>query len=357
MQQPGRPVPTGLLTEPVAIDVEPVAPPGLSGPLDGPLVDGPPSPTLTGAAPLESGPASVAMSHAAAGTDSRPVYRVAVFGLGARFHRLLGLITRHAGSNRFRFELADRPGPGEFDIAIVDMTSRGGAEVARTLRGVPRAMPVIAVGRRGSLHRRGKDDLLFDSFSSEALNVLNDAADSLHGRELSEEAVAASAMRLPRFKAPATGRSVPRVLVLDQSTAVRNQVAMALRHLGVDVEGVSTLTQARDVLSMRSYDLMVIEPMQPDGNGFEFVRSLRHDDSRRRMPVIILSHRHSMLDLCKGALAGCDGYLAKPVALSTLHATVHRVLKRSWPAASPQAAARRRGEPLRQPARSTTALQ
>ena len=70
---------------------------------------------------------------------------------------------------------------------------------------------------------------------------------------------------------------------------------------------------------MRSYELMILEPQQPDGDGLSMLRRLRHEPAAARlaMPVIVLSSRSGMLDLAKAAWAGCNGYLGKPVPLST----------------------------------------
>jgi len=75
---------------------------------------------------------------------------------------------------------------------------------------------------------------------------------------------------------------------------------------------------------------MILEPQQPDGDGLSMLRRLRHEpaDTRLKIPVIVLSSRSGMLDLAKAAWAGCNGYLGKPVPLSTLHSTVSRVLLR-----------------------------
>ena len=267
-----------------------------------------------------------ATNDEAAPFDARPCFRIAVFGLGHRFQRLLEIIVRHARHNNYRYQLAEHRGPGEFDIALVDMTVKGGAEVARTLKSVPQALPVIGVGRRAN-HRRGNDDLLLATFSLDVLGVLNRAAEALSLRErtrrLSTRLVqASSSLRLPLF----AGRA-PRALVIEPSPSIRSQVAVALRQIGVDAEGVGSLAQAEDVLSMRSYELMIIEPQQPDGDGLAMLRRFKHE-SGLMMPVIVLSSRSGLLDLAKAAWAGCNGYLGKPVALSTLHATVHRVLIR-----------------------------
>ena len=283
-----------------------------------------------------------AINEEAAPFDARPCYRIAVFGLGQRFQRLLEIIVRHARHNTYRYRLAEQPGPGEYDIALVDMTAKGGAEVARTLRSVPQALPVIGVGRRAN-HRRGNDDLLLATFSLDVLGVLNKAAEALSLRErtrrLSTRLVAASSsLRLPLI----SGRP-PRTLVVEPSPSVRDQLAVALRQIGVDAEGVGTLAQAEDVLSMRSYELMIMEPQQPDGDGLAMLRRFRHQ-SALSMPVIVLSSRSGLLDLAKAAWTGCSGYLGKPVTLSTLHTTVNRVLLRFL---RPRLDAPRAGNPLR----------
>lgn len=268
------------------------------------------------------------MKNDAARFDARPCYRIAVFGLGQKFQRLLEIILKHARHNNYRFQLTEQPGSGEYDIALVDLTAEGGVEIAHTLRSVPQALPVIGIGRRAN-HQRGNDDLLLATFSLDVLGVLNKAAAAVslrkRARRLSTQPVQAgtNSLRLPQI----AGRP-PRALVVEPSLEVRSHLAVALRQIGVDVEGVGTLAQAREVLAMRSYELMIIEPRQPDGDGLSMLRRLRQE-AALSMPVIVLSSRSSLIDLAKAAWTGCNGYLGKPVALSTLHTIVNRVLLRS----------------------------
>ncbi len=263
-------------------------------------------------------------------SDARPVYRIAVFGLGTRFQRLLEIIVKHARHNDYRYQVAEQRGPGEFDIALVDMTAKGGNEVARTLRSVPQALPVIAVGRRSN-HRRGSDDLLFQTFSLDVLGVLNRAAGAVSLRERTRRMSSRLVQPEPGLRLPLIAGRAPRALVVDPSPSIRSQVAVALRQIGVDAEGVGTLAQAEDVLSMRSYELVILEPQQPDGDGIDMVNRFRNE-STLSVPIIVLSSRSSLKDLARAAWAGCSGYLGKPVALSMLHGTVSRVLMRSMKA-------------------------
>ncbi|HZH06597.1 MAG TPA: response regulator [Lautropia sp.] len=262
--------------------------------------------------------------------DARPCYRIAVFGLGPRFQQLLDVVGKHARLNNFRYQVAEQGGPGDFDIALVDMTARGGADIARTLKSVPQTIPVIGVGRRSN-RRSGNDDLLLATFSLDVLGVLNKAAQSLSTREGTRRQSGISPQADASQHLPQISGRPPRALVVEPSPAVRIELAAALRQIGVDAEGVGTLAQAEDVLSMRSYEVMILDPQQPDGDGLAALRRLRHEAKPRRLviPVIVLSSRSGVLDLVKAAWAGSNGYLGKPVTVRSLHSTVRRVLMRS----------------------------
>ncbi len=90
--------------------------------------------------PAETG-MSLAPSEAPVGAarDARPQFRVAIFGLGHKFRRLMEIVLRHARHNRYCYVLAEARGLGEYDIALVDMTCHGRP------RGVLHLAPAAAV--------------------------------------------------------------------------------------------------------------------------------------------------------------------------------------------------------------------
>ena len=61
--------------------------------------------------------------------DPRPEFKVAVFGLAVKFQRILEIVLRHARHNQYRYTVASSRGPGNYDIALVDMTVKGGPVV------------------------------------------------------------------------------------------------------------------------------------------------------------------------------------------------------------------------------------
>ena len=287
------------------------------------------------------------MGHpGSAALDPRPRYRVANFGLGYKLQRLMEIVLRHARHNQYRFELAPSRGPGEYDIAMVDMTARGGPEVANTLRRLPQARPVVKVGRRND-EVRGHDDLLQSSFTMNLLATLNKVVEErLMTQAAARRQSAPPAPRLRSIDRAATPPRAatdgdmqdtvtqlptrrPRVLVVDDSPTVRRQLAVAMHRMGLDSEGVSSAREALDILATRRYELVFVDVVMPEMDGYQLTREIKRNKILRPMPVVILTSRSSPFDLARGALAGCNSYLVKPVSLQSLRETEARQLHRS----------------------------
>jgi CheY-like chemotaxis protein len=259
--------------------------------------------------------------------DKRPLFRIASFGMPAKFQRLAEIVTRHAKHNPFKFVLSDSRGPGEFDIAMVDMTTKGGPEVASTLRKLPMSNAVVTVGRRDD-DSRPKDDLLLANFTLNLLKALNRVVEEqiLHRVQAAMPTIPGWTKDAPMKWQQIDGQRKPRVLIVDDSPSVRRQLALALQHMGIDSEGVGDAQEALDVLTSRRYDLAFVDVMMPDIDGYKLTKRIKKEKSLRGMPIIILTSRSSPFDLARGALAGCNSYLVKPVSLQSLRSTVSRHL-------------------------------
>jgi CheY-like chemotaxis protein len=264
--------------------------------------------------------------------DPRPQFRVAAFGLAAKLERLLQIVVRHARHNQYRFVLADSRGPGDYDVALVDMTVKGGPEVASTLRGLPDSRPVVTVGRRGD-PTRTRDDLLQQSFTVNLLDALNRVVE----RHLLKPVARAAAELVGSMGGAGAGSGAAgglsgrrvRALLVDPSPTARRQLALALGPMGIDVEGVGTGAEALDVLASRRYGLAIVEVSLPDEDGLTLARRIKRDPELGAMPVIVLTARSSLMDLARGMFSGCDCYLVKPVTLPTLRRSVGRCLRLS----------------------------
>ena len=101
----------------------------------------------------------------------------------------------------------------------------------------------------------------------------------------------------------------------------------ALRHNGFDVTSVANGRDALEAVGTQSPDLIVLDVMLPDLDGFEVCRRLRADGSRA--PVLFLTARDAIEDRVRGLTLGGDDYLVKPFSLEELVARAHAVLRRA----------------------------
>ena len=118
-----------------------------------------------------------------------------------------------------------------------------------------------------------------------------------------------------------------RVLVVDDEPNITELVAMALKYVGFDV---ATASSGRDALSSVGDfrpDLIVLDVMMPDLDGFEVCRRLRADGIR--VPVVYLTARDATEDKVRGLTLGGDDYVTKPFSLEELVARIRAVLRRA----------------------------
>jgi two-component system OmpR family response regulator len=118
-----------------------------------------------------------------------------------------------------------------------------------------------------------------------------------------------------------------RLLLVDDEDNLRSMLEAALRYNGFDVHPVASGRAALDAASAQLPDLIVLDVMLPDLDGFEVCRRLRSNGSRT--PVLFLTARDSTEDKVRGLTLGGDDYLVKPFSIEELVARVRSVLRRS----------------------------
>lgn len=121
-----------------------------------------------------------------------------------------------------------------------------------------------------------------------------------------------------------------RILVVEDDPSIRMGLEDTLTAKGYNVEVVGKgIDGAERALSGR-YDLVVLDVMLPDIDGFEVCRRIRQSKGdTRRLPVIMLSARGAELDRVRGLELGADDYVTKPFSLMELLARVASVLRRA----------------------------
>jgi two-component system OmpR family response regulator len=118
-----------------------------------------------------------------------------------------------------------------------------------------------------------------------------------------------------------------RLLLVDDEDNLRTMLDAALRHVGFDVHPVATGREAIEAVATHRPDLIVLDVMLPDLDGFEVCNRLRRDGSRT--PVLFLTARDGTEDKVRGLTLGGDDYLVKPFSLEELVARIHAVLRRT----------------------------
>lgn len=124
-----------------------------------------------------------------------------------------------------------------------------------------------------------------------------------------------------------TAEDTRRVLVVDDEPNIADVVAMALRFQGFTVETVHTGQAAIGAVSSFKPDLIVLDVMLPDLDGFEVASRL--GGPRGRVPVIFLTARDATEDKIRGLSIGGDDYVTKPFSLEELVARVRTILRRA----------------------------
>lgn len=118
-----------------------------------------------------------------------------------------------------------------------------------------------------------------------------------------------------------------KVLVVDDSETVRKQVELELRELGIETDIAANGNQAFAYLkSSVLYDIIFLDVVLPDVDGYTICKSIRKDKHRKQTPVVMLTGKDSPFDRVRGKLAGCDIYLTKPVSRESFRVVVKQCL-------------------------------
>ncbi|WP_432833738.1 response regulator transcription factor [Dactylosporangium sp. CA-092794] len=131
---------------------------------------------------------------------------------------------------------------------------------------------------------------------------------------------------MPVTASQATERQ-PKVLVVDDEASIRALLSATLRLTGFEVRVATGGREALAAAAEYCPDLVVLDVMMPDLNGFEVAQRLR--TSGRPVPVLFLTARDSVEDRISGLTVGADDYVAKPFSLEEVVLRIRAILRRS----------------------------
>ena len=126
-----------------------------------------------------------------------------------------------------------------------------------------------------------------------------------------------------------------RILTVEDDERIRTAVKLALQDEGWTVAEAENGEQALATFAQAPADVVLIDIMLPDIDGFEVCRAIRRTSD---VPIVMVTARNDTHDVVAGLEAGADDYLTKPFAPKELSARIRALLRRARSAdpASPQ---------------------
>lgn len=127
--------------------------------------------------------------------------------------------------------------------------------------------------------------------------------------------------------AAAAPKEAKRVLVVDDSLAVRQQLQSFLAKRGMNADFADSGDEAIARCQNVPYVCILLDVLMPGMDGYETCRRIKAlPHMLKRVKVIMLTSRTSPFDRIRGKMAGCDAYLTKPVQAQTLYTTLNEYL-------------------------------
>jgi CheY-like chemotaxis protein len=145
--------------------------------------------------------------------------------------------------------------------------------------------------------------------------------------------IATQPMAPPTPVAPVAPTAVPtprheehqfRVLAVDDSPLMRTFLQNKLQPYGISPEFASSGEEALFKISKQHFDMIFLDVMLPGMDGYDVCKMIKKNKDNSLMKVVMLTSKDKTFDKIRGTMAGCDGYLTKPVDELKLRAIIER---------------------------------
>ncbi len=116
------------------------------------------------------------------------------------------------------------------------------------------------------------------------------------------------------------------ILVVDDNESNRDMLSRRLQRRGYTVEAAEDGRRALQMIDAHSFDLILLDIMMPEVNGYQVLEALKSDDALRHIPVLMISAVDDLDSVVRSIELGADDYLPKPFNPTLLHARVEASL-------------------------------
>lgn len=124
---------------------------------------------------------------------------------------------------------------------------------------------------------------------------------------------------------------IARILIVDDNPKyLQDALPMYGYDVSVAVDGIQALkVLSKTNLKENPFDLILLDVMMPNMNGWDTLKSIRNNDKTKQIPVIMLTAINEEQKMISGLKIGADDYIVKPFVLPNLLARIEAVLRRS----------------------------
>ncbi len=119
-----------------------------------------------------------------------------------------------------------------------------------------------------------------------------------------------------------------RILVVEDEESLLKLESILLSSKGYSVTGVMDGRSALEEVRANKPDLVILDIMLPEIDGFEVCRQIKEDPSLRHIPVLMLTAKKTSQDMARGEQVGCDAYITKPFKSAKVLDMVQELLGR-----------------------------
>lgn len=119
-----------------------------------------------------------------------------------------------------------------------------------------------------------------------------------------------------------------KILIVEDEESLLKLESILLTSKGYQVEGVATGTAALTAIEADPPDLVLLDIMLPEMDGFEVCQRIKQNPQTRHIPVIMLTAKKTREDMSRGEKVGADWYITKPFKSAMVIETIQRFLAR-----------------------------
>lgn len=260
-------------------------------------------------------------------------FSIVMCAISAKDARMLEIVISRAPNLKFTYHLIQSANASQCDVVLVDAQAPTALSELEALRTRFPAKPVVFIsddGTRGdSPYKIARRSLLLqilrtlDDIASRTMNA-SLAQPAQEPTKTATSAAAPAAPVQPKVLEPLWA------LVVDDSLTVRTQLQGALERIGVKGVLAEDGKNALEAVQQRRFELILLDVVMPGMDGYALCRQIKSAPTTRGTPVLMLTSRSSPFDRARGALAGCDTYLTKPIDLKSFYRAVDKVLLKSF---------------------------